>query len=212
MRITKCSRGLFKLSLSSIILVLLFGCPSVEVVDGPNQTTKRIVIEVDWTTPEPPPPAVLQAAKNIMQSACSYGTVVEFRLDKGVPEQGHGTWDIFDCRKFVFLNKKNKDTFYMLWALGVHADSPTIGGKSWNRRDFAVFPQVYGNNTQALQCTIVHEWLHCVGLVDKYLKMQTHHKHPVGHHCSTLGCIMFPVGGLNLCGYCRADLAAGELK
>ena len=191
-----------------LILLASIGCQSSVIVRGPNQNVDEIMIEIDYTTDAPPSQALLNAIKGHIENICSPGMVVTFIVDDHL--DGHGTWTDYDCREFTVLHKSNLGTFYMIFAGGQHDESNLIGGVSWDKRNFAVFPDVTGLGGGA-QIAAVHEWLHSLGLVGDWLKMQTPHRVDPGHHCASSPCIMSIYGTSTIpCPLCIADLEAGE--
>lgn len=200
-------------SLAAVLLVVaLSGCQSLFIVRGVNRNVTALSIEVDWTTAQPPSTALLNVVKGRLENICDPSVSVSFNLDDDLSGQGHGTWTDPDCREFA-LQHKDSEGLYVIWAEGLRDGQPAVGGYSWDKRSCAVFPEVYGNNAGALQVAVEHEILHCLGLVDKFLKMQTDHKGSYGNHCNVSGCIMQPTNsGTQPCAQCMADLEAGEEK
>lgn len=193
-----------------IALLMLSGCQTLAIVRGPNRNTSRVLVEVDWTTPTPPPQSMLDGLKNKIKSYCDPSVLVEFVLDDHKGSQGG--WTDSSLKTFAFSNHDTSDSFYMLWADGVLKDSPAAGGYSWDKRCFAVFPSTSGNQS-VLQMAAAHEFFHTLGLVDKALAMVVFHKHSYGNHCNNPSCLMWPVSGNSgLCNDCVADLEAGIEK
>jgi len=195
-----------------VLLTVSVGCRPLAIVRGPNRNTSSVEVEVDWTTPQPPTQAMLNALRGSMANICDPAVSVSFNLDDDLSGQGHGTWTDLDCRTFA-VSHKDSDDFYMLWAAGVWDKSPQVGGYSWNKRDFVVFPDVYGGSSGNSQLAALHEWCHCLGLVDKFLEMSEPHKHAAGNHCDQGSCLMKPATWSSmLCPKCMADLTDGEEK
>jgi hypothetical protein len=196
-----------------LCLLLLSGCHSLAIVRGPNRNVDKLDIEVDWTTPAPPPAPLLQAISNQIKMACDPAVQVNFILDDDLSAKAKGEWTAFDLKALALLHRtKFEGRFYVLWADGHMKNKPAVGGYSWGKRAFAVFPSVSPSQDR-LRSTVSHETFHNLGLVGKFLKMQTFHKHSYGNHCSTINCLMQPASTgpiYNLCPFCLADLEAGE--
>jgi hypothetical protein len=196
------------------LLLTMAGCHSLAIVDGPNQNTTELHIEVDWTTPTPPDANLLQQAAARIKTYCAPNVQVNFVLDDDLSAKARNIWSISGLKTVALLHRtRGEDVFYLLWTNGQFEDKPQVGGFSWGKRAFAIFPNAANGNMGAAQSAVVHEMFHNLGLVDKYLKMQTPHKHSYGNHCSHQGCLMWPAsGGWGLCSYCNADLEAGREK
>lgn len=195
-------------------LIAVSGCHSLVIVRGPNRNADLVEVEVDWTTPSPPPTVMLRAVEAQIKRVCDPAVTVTFKLDDDLSRSAKGKWSNADLQLFPALHSHaGSDAFYLLWADGQMADNPSVGGYSWGTRCFAVFPSVFPNQT-LMQNATAHEFFHNIGLVDKALVMQKPHKHSYGNHCDQQACIMYPLtsGASSPCQLCVADLEAGEEK
>lgn len=202
--------------LLAVILVLLSGCcclgggSDLAIVRGPNRNMDAITIEVDWTTAAPPPVLYLDTMQSQLQGLCDPAVTVTTVL--GEQYEGHGTWTETDIQGFGLLHHGNPDAFYLIYANGIKDGEPMVGGYSWGKRSVCVFAEHPGGPSY-VQIATLHELTHCLGLVDKYLEMQTSHKSSNGNHCSNPACLMSSTGVLSSpCSACMADLTAGEEK
>lgn len=198
----------------AVVLVFLFtGCQSLVVVRGPNRNTSHVVVEVDYTTAQPPGQSLLNATVGNMANICDPSVQVSFVVDDNLAGQGHTTWSDSDVRSFATAHHDNPDHFYLIWADGTWANQPAVGGYSWDKRCMAIFTPATGTSGGGVQIAMVHEWCHTLGLVDKFLQMQESHKNAYGNHCDQPGCLMLAATyGSMPCSKCMADLEAGVEK
>lgn len=203
--------------------LLLAGCglhhvgdlQGLAIVRGAHRTERSVVIEVDWTTPSPPPQSVLDAVRASLLNIVDPSVTVDIVLDQDLSRPPWDLWDWATLRWFEACHKSVAGgTFYLIWAHGEYLGPARVGGFSWNPRSFSVFPGVVGTSGDAT-IAIVHEWLHCIGLVGRGLKMQDGGARKVegSNHCRNSMCIMGQVLRYGSpCGDCLADLTAGEVE